>query len=149
MKKTFLGIGAGPIQTGIFVAGAAAAGYDRIVLADVDAALVAAIRAAGSITVNTACSGSIRTDRYDNIEIYNPSVPEDLEILKAAAAEAVALNTALPATRFYAFCVPWLKEAFDRNPEGERFFYTSENSTTAAAEFSALLGEYPNTHVLD
>ena len=35
MKKIFLGIGAGPIQTGIYVAGAAKGGFDRIVLADV------------------------------------------------------------------------------------------------------------------
>lgn len=38
MKKIFLGIGAGPIPTGIYVAGAAKGGFDRIVLADVDAA---------------------------------------------------------------------------------------------------------------
>ena len=43
-KKIFLGIGAGPIQTGIFVAGAAAGGFERIVLADVDSALVEALR---------------------------------------------------------------------------------------------------------
>ena len=112
MSRTFLGIGAGPIQTGIFVAGAASSGFDRIVLADVDATLVGAIRAAHSITVITACVDSIRCDRYENIEIYNPSVPADLEILKQAASEAIVLNTALPATRFYASCAPWLNEAF-------------------------------------
>lgn len=149
MSRTFLGIGAGPIQTGIFVAGAAASGFDRIVLADVDATLVGAIRAARSITVNTACADSIRCDRYENIEIYNPSVPADLEILKQAASEAIVLNTALPATRFYASCAPWLNEAFAAAPDKERFFYTSENSTTAAAELKKLLNDFPRTYLLD
>ena len=52
--RTFLGIGAGPIQTGIFVSGASRGGFSRIVLADVDEALVDAVRLAGSLTVNTA-----------------------------------------------------------------------------------------------
>ena len=60
MSRIFLGIGAGPIQTGIYVAGAFKGGFDRIVLADVDAALVSAIRQSGTITVNTACAEKIR-----------------------------------------------------------------------------------------
>ena len=35
-KKIFLGIGAGPIQTGIFVSGASKGSFDRIVVAEVD-----------------------------------------------------------------------------------------------------------------
>ncbi|MBR2435108.1 MAG: hypothetical protein IKB22_06505 [Lentisphaeria bacterium] len=148
MSKTFLGIGAGPIQTGIYVAGAAKGGFDRIVLADVDKALVAAIRASGTVTVNTACADSIRTDVYNNVEIYDSSVPEDLEKLKEIAADALAINTALPAVKFYQYCI-WLKEAFDRNPDGVRYVYTSENCTTAAEELRKVLGEYPNTYYLD
>ena len=148
MKKIFLGIGAGPIQTGIYVAGAAKGGFDRIVLADVDAALVGAIRKTGSITVNTACADKIRTDTYENIEIYNSTVPEELEILKGVAAEALAINTALPAVRFYPSCM-WLKEAFDRKPDAVRYVYTSENCTTAADELRKVLGSYPNTYYLD
>ncbi len=148
MSKVFLGIGAGPIQTGIYVAGASRGGFDRIVLADVDKALVAAIRQSGSITVNTACSDHIRTDVYPNVEIYDSSIPEELEILKEIAKDAIAINTALPAVSFYKFCT-WLKDAFDRNPEGERYVYTSENCTTAAEELRNVLGEYPNTYYLD
>ncbi len=149
MKKTFLGIGAGPIQTGIFVAGAHASGFDRIVLADVDAELVAAIRETGSVTVNTASPEEIRQETFDQLEIYNPSVPEDLEKLKQAAEEAVVLNTALPATRFYPSCAPWLCEAFAEAPDMERFFYTSENSTTAAAELQQHIKGFSNIHFLD
>lgn len=148
MSKVFLGIGAGPIQTGIYVAGASKGGFDRIVLADVDKALVDAIRASGTITVNTACADRIRTDVYKNIEIYNSSVPEDLAVLKKVAAEALAVNTALPAVKFYQYCT-WLKEAFDTNPEGVRYVYTSENCTTAADELRKVLGSWPNTYYLD
>ena len=148
MEKVFLGIGAGPIQTGIYVAGAAKGGYDRIVLADVDKALISAIRASGTVTVNTACADTIRTDVYDKIEIYDTSVPEDLAILKNIAKDAIAINTALPAVKFYQYCT-WLKDAFDMNPDGVRYVYTSENCTTAAEELQKVLGSYPNTYILD
>ena len=148
MSRIFLGIGAGPIQTGIYVAGAFKGGFDRIVLADVDAALVSAIRQSGTITVNTACAEKIRASTYSRVEIYNPSVPSDLEILKDAAAEAVAVNTALPAVRFYSSCT-WLKEAFARKPDAVRYVYTSENCTTAAEELRKVLGDFPNTYYID
>ncbi|MDD3153313.1 MAG: hypothetical protein PHS41_00480 [Victivallaceae bacterium] len=149
MGKTFLGIGCGPIQTGIYVAGAAQGHFDRIVLADVDTALVKAIRSSGSITVNTAGRDAIVSDTYGKIEIYNPSVPEDLEKLTQAASEAIAINTALPAVSFYRFSAPWLKAGFDRNPTGLRYVYTSENCTVAASELQKLIGNYPNTYFLD
>lgn len=148
MSKIFLGIGAGPIQTGIYVAGAAKGAFDRIVLADVDVALVESIRRSGSITINTACAETIRTDRYEGIEIYNPTVPEDLEILKNIASEALAINTALPAISFYRFST-WLKDAFQRKPNAVRYVYTSENCTTAAQELRKVIGEFPNTFYLD
>jgi len=148
MSKIFLGIGAGPIQTGIFVAGASKGHFDRIVLAEVDAALVESVRKSGTITVHTACADSVRTDCYDRIEIYNPSVPADLEILKGIAADALAVNTALPSTAFYKHCL-WLKDAFAAKPEKIRYVYTSENSTTAADELRKVLGEFPQTHYLD
>ena len=105
-KKIFLGIGAGPIQTGIFVAGAAAGGFERIVLADVDAALVEALRRHRSITVNTAGTDSVRADRYAPIEVYNPDQAADRAALIEIASQAEVINTALPATRFYRFCAP-------------------------------------------
>ena len=149
-EKIFLGIGAGPIQTGIYVAGAAKGGFDRIVLADVDTDLVSAIRKSGSITVNTALADRVITNTYDKVEIYNPNVPEELEILKDIASKALAINTALPATKFYKFCVGYLREGFARNPEAVRYVYTSENSTTAADDLKAEMGvEYPNTWYLD
>ena len=150
MAKTFIGIGAGPIQTGIYVAGAADGGFDRIVLAEVEPTLVAALKQHHSITVNTAEAERITTRTYENIEVFNPNDPNDLPQLIEIAKDALAFNTALPATKFYKFCAPWMKEAFARNPEGRRYVYTSENSTTAAADLTAAMGvEYPNTYYLD
>lgn len=132
-KKTFLGIGAGPIQTGIFVNGAIAGGFNRIVLADVDAELVNAVRHAGSITVNTAGVDGIHSDTWQRIEIYNPMVAGDLKNLIAIAAEALAIVTALPSTKFYRH-LSWLREAFAMHPEQRRYVYAAENSTTAAGK---------------
>lgn len=145
MKKTFLGIGAGPIQTGIFVAGARHGNFDRIVLAEVDPKIVATVRAAGSITVNTAGKGS---ETYDRVEILNPTVPEELEKLKEVAAEAVAVNTALPSVNFYRFAVPYLAAGFAR-AKGAKYVFASENSTTAAEELRRAVGEFPNVYYLD
>ena len=148
--KLFLGIGAGPIQTGIFVAGAAAGGFRRIVLADVDNALVTALRRHRSITVNTAGTDAVRTDRYAPVEIYNPDQAADLAVLIETASQADVINTALPATRFYRFCAPWLREGFERNPAARRQVYTSENSTTAAADLAEAIGKsFPSTYFLD
>ena len=48
MKKTFVGIGFGPIQAGLFVKEAADSGrFSEIVVSEVDAELVDAVRAAG------------------------------------------------------------------------------------------------------
>ena len=65
----------------IFVAGASKGNFEKIVIAEVNPAMVEAIRKAGSITVNTSNASGIVTDTYDKVEIYNPSVAEDLEIL--------------------------------------------------------------------
>ena len=46
--STFVGIGLGPIQTGIFLAGAAKGGFDRIVIAEVNDKLKAAVNAVHS-----------------------------------------------------------------------------------------------------
>ncbi|MBN2641187.1 MAG: DUF4432 family protein [Victivallales bacterium] len=146
--KTFLGIGAGPIQTGIFVSGAFAGNFNRIVLADVDAELVAAIRKSGSITVNTAKKNEVLSHTYTNIEIYNPMDKEDLNKLIEIASEAIALATALPSTAFYRH-LGWVRDAFAMRPQQQRYFYAAENSTTAARELHAAIGDFPQTYYLD
>ena len=147
--STFLGIGAGPIQTGIFVSGAARGDYSRIVLADVDEGIVAAVRRSGAITVNTAQRDSVETGTYDGIEIYNPLDKDDAVALQEVAADATAICTALPSTAFYRHIAPWLGDAFRAAPDARRYVYTAENSTTAADELREAVGEFPATYYLD
>ncbi|MFA6816349.1 MAG: hypothetical protein WCS73_08655 [Lentisphaeria bacterium] len=149
-RKIFLGIGCGPIQTGIFISGAHKAGFEKIIIAEVNPVLVEKIRQAGSITINISTNEGVKKAVFDRVEIYNPFVEEDLEVLKKYAAEADVLNTALPGTKFYPSSAKWLKEAFARNPEKTHYFYTSENSTTAADDLHKAMGDdFPKTYYLD
>lgn len=149
MGKLFLGIGCGPIQTGIFVAGTHQSNFDRIVLAEVNPELVAAISHAESITVNTASFDGIQSDTYDRVEIYNPMQADGLARLIDCAQKADVINTALPGTRFYPQCAAWLKQGFEQDPEKVRYLYTSENSTTAARELAAAVGGRFHHYYLD
>ena len=75
--KVFLGIGLGPIQTGIFVSGASKGNFDRIVVAEVDDAIKNAVNAAGgTITINIAAPDRVYTESYDKVEIYNRQTEE-------------------------------------------------------------------------
>ena len=148
--STFVGIGLGPIQTGIFLAGAAKGGFDRIVIAEVNDALKNAVNAAGSVTVNIAAADRVYSETYNNVEAYNPNNPEELEKLIAAAAEASELATALPSVKFFAYCAPWLRAGFALQPERRRFFYTAENNNHAAEELEKAIGTpFPNTYYLN
>ena len=148
--STFVGIGLGPIQTGIFLAGAAKGGFDRIVIAEVNDKLKAAVNAVGSVTVNIAADDRVYTEVYPNVEVYNPNNPDDLKKLVDAAADASELATALPSVKFYAYCAGWLREGFAKQPERVRFFYTAENNNHAAEELEKAIGTaFPNTYYLN
>ncbi len=149
MKKTFLGIGLGPIQTGIFLDGAFRGGFDRLVIADVDAALIQAVRSnGGAIQINIASNTAIHTETITGVEIYNPSVPEDLEKLVEAAAQADEVATALPSIAFFKY-LGWLKEGFTKQPERGRFVYAAENHNHAAEELEKVVGSFPQTRYLN
>jgi mannitol-1-phosphate 5-dehydrogenase len=149
--STFLGIGFGPIQTGIFLKGAFDGGMDRLVIAEVDQSLVDAVRAAdGDVTINIAASDRIYQDKFTGVEIYNPTVEADCEKLIEIASEADELATALPGVDFFKFIVPWLKAGFTRTPDKKRFIYTAENNNHAAEELAKALGdEFENCYCLN
>ena len=65
--STFVGVGLGPIQTGIFLAGAAKGGFDRIVIAEVNEELKAAVNNCHSVTVNIAADDRVYTEVYKNV----------------------------------------------------------------------------------
>ena len=148
--STFVGVGLGPIQTGIFLAGAAKGGFDRIVIAEVNEKLKAAVNEVHTVTVNVAAADRVYTEVYKNVEVLNPNDPADVEKLIQAAAEASELATALPSVKFYAYCAPWLKAGFALQPERTRFIYTAENNNHAAEELDKALGvKFPNTWCLN
>lgn len=149
--KTFLGIGLGPIQTGIFVSGAAQGGFDRIVVAEVDETLKNAVNAAhGEITINIAAPDRVYQENCRNLQLYSPVQPDDRERLVAAAAEAAEIATALPSVKFFGPTASWLREGFRRNPDGARYIYTAENDNHAAEKLAAAIGEeFPHTYYLN
>ena len=149
--KVFVGVGLGPIQTGIFMSGACRGNFDRIVIAEVDDKLRNAINSNGGVvTINTAFGDCIKEEVIRNVEVYNPNEPEGRAKLVEAAAEACELATALPSVKFFAYCAPWMREGFALQPERVRFIYTAENNNHAAEELEAALGEkFPNTYCLN
>jgi mannitol-1-phosphate 5-dehydrogenase len=149
--STFLGIGFGPIQTGIFLLGAYKGGFDRIVVADVDKSLVTALCAdKGFMTVNIATKDKILQEQVRNVEIYNPMDSEDLKNLVNIAAEADEIATALPGVKFFANIAPWLKKGFETDPSRRRFIYAAENHNHAAELLHEAIGsDFPNTYYLN
>ena len=145
--SVFLGIGLGPIQTGIFIPGARRAGFDRIVIAEVDKNICSAVRkSSGMISINIAESNKVRVETIEGIEIYNPSDPSDLKALVSTARDADEINTALPSVAFYKHISPWLKDGFNLDPDRRRIIYTSENNNHAAELLDKELGcEFRNT----
>lgn len=149
--KCFLGIGLGPIQTGIFVSGAFKGGFDRIVIAEVDENVKNGINSAGGvISINIAAADKVYTETYKNIEVYNPNVPAELEKLISAAADASEIATALPSVKFFSSAAAWLREGFRRKPQQKRYIYTAENDNHAAEKLKAEVNEeFPQTYYLN
>jgi mannitol-1-phosphate 5-dehydrogenase len=139
----FLGIGLGPIQTGIFLSGASKGGFEHIVIAEVDNKLKDAVKASGGIiSVNIAKDSAVYTETYANVEVYNPLDADDLKKLIEAAADADELATALPSVNFFPQIAAWLKQGFAMQPQRRRFIYTAENNNHAAEELEKAIGQH-------
>lgn len=150
MSGTFLGVGLGPIQTGIFLDGARRGGFARLVIAEVDAAVVDAVRRAGGwLRVNVASAAAVAVNEIPGVEVFNPAVPADREALVAAAADADEVATALPSIAFYTHIRGWLGEGFRRAPGRRRFVYAAENHNHAAEALEAAVGSLPASHHLN
>ncbi len=149
--STFLGIGLGPIQTSIFLNGAAAGGCTRLVVAEVDPELVAAVRRnQGQITINIARQTGIVQQTIAKLEVFNPQVETDLPALLQAAAEASDIATALPGVALFPKVANWLRQGFALAPDRRRFVYTAENDNHAAEKLrAAIAADFPDTHYLN
>ncbi|MBU63115.1 MAG: hypothetical protein CMI26_11510 [Opitutae bacterium] len=103
MSRTFVGFGFGAIQGGLFLPEAFRSGnFSRLVVSEIDAESVAALRAAkGTYLANVAGSSSLETICVEGVEILNPLVDDDRTALVRAISEASELATALPSFALY------------------------------------------------
>jgi mannitol-1-phosphate 5-dehydrogenase len=149
--STFLGIGFGPIQTGIFLSGAFAGNFDEIIIAEVDDALKRAVNeSGGSVSVNIAAHDEVRVETMKGVRLLNPRDPKDLSELVAVAARADEIATALPSVGIFPTVAGWLSGGFARDPGRKRFIYTAENHNHAAELLAeAVGGNFPQTHFLN
>ncbi|QSH41047.1 hypothetical protein P0136_10075 [Lentisphaerota bacterium ZTH] len=149
--STFLGIGLGPIQTGIFMAGADKGGFSRIVMAEVNDELKNAVNnSGGHVTINIAAENHVYQETYSNVEVFNPSIKAEQEKLIEAASEADEIATALPSVEFFQVTAKWLLEGFLQNPAKHRFIYTAENDNHAAEKLEKSIAKpFADTYYLN
>ena len=139
-ERTFVGFGFGPIQSGLFLYEAYRSGnFDRYVIAEVDAPLVDAVRAAGGrYQINIADPNRIQQVAIEGVRLCHPADPEDRQELLQAIAGADELATALPSVQFYdsgdsSSVVSLLADVLaKRDPDRPAIIYAAENHNHAA-----------------
>ena len=99
---TFVGFGFGPIQSGLFAKEAFQSGrFTRIVVAEIDPALVRAVRVnGGTYHVNVARADRIETQRIDNVELLDPTDSTDNRTLRGALVQATDICNCLHSAHF-------------------------------------------------
>ena len=138
-KHVFTGFGFGPIQGGLFAKEAFQSGnFTRIVIAEIDADLVDAVRAnKGSYYVNVAKADGIEIIQIDNVELLNPKVTADRQILLEVLTQSTEIVTCLPSVSFYGAGEPnsvvsLIAEGIGNNSAKATIIYTAENNNHAA-----------------
>jgi len=138
-EHIFTGFGFGPIQGGLFAKEAFQSGnFGRIVAAEIDAELVDAVRAnKGSYYVNVAKADGIEVLRIDNVELLNPNVAGDRQILLEALAQATEIATCLPSVSFYdsgqaSSVASLMADGLRNSKAAATVIYAAENNNHAA-----------------
>lgn len=139
VKHVFVGFGFGPIQSGLFAKEAADSGrFDEIVVAEVDAGLVEAVRRnGGRYALNVAYESCVRTETVEGVTLLNPGEPADRIRLRSALARATEVVTSLPSVDFYArggdgSVARQIAEGLAGAGAGQTVIYTAENNNQAA-----------------
>jgi mannitol-1-phosphate 5-dehydrogenase len=142
LAKTFVGIGFGPIQSGLFLLEAhKSGGFDRYVVAEIDPGLVASIRTnAGRYSINVACANGIALEQVSGVEPFLVGEAEDQRQLVAAIAEASEIATALPSIAFFrrgspspaALIARGLRRKLESQNLPAAIVYAAENHNSAA-----------------
>ena len=138
-EHIFTGFGFGPIQGGLFAKEAFESGnFARIVVAEIDAELVDAVRANnGSYYVNVARADGIEALQIDNVELLNPNVEEDKRVLLEALAQSTEIVTCLPSVGFYDVggansVASLVAEGLKNSQANATIVYAAENNNHAA-----------------
>jgi mannitol-1-phosphate 5-dehydrogenase len=138
IEHVFTGFGFGPIQGGLFANEAFQSGnFGRIVIAEIDQKLVDAVRANnGNYFVNVAKTDGIEVVKIDNIELLNPNIKTDRNILLEALSESTEIATCLPSVSFYTMgdnsVALQLADGLKRSKAAATLLYAAENNNRAA-----------------
>ena len=139
-KRTLVGFGLGPIQTGVFVHEACRSGnFGRIVIGEVLPEIVEAVREAeGRICLNVAHRNSVESLTLGPLEILNPTDDGDREVLVDAVRQASEVATAVPSVRHYSGQGPGgidqlLARGLAKRDGRPLIVYAAENHKDAAA----------------
>ncbi len=135
-EHIFTGFGFGPIQGGLFVKEAFQSGnFTRIVAAEIDAEMVNAVRAnKGTYYVNVAKADGIEVLKIDNVELFDPNVAGDNQILLEVLAESTEITTCLPSVNFYdsGGIASLIADGLKNSKAAATIIYTAENNNHAA-----------------
>jgi len=133
-EHIFTGFGFGPIQAGLFVKEAFENGnFSRIVAAEIDQSIVDAVRAnKGSYYVNVAKADGIDVIKIDGIELLNPGVPKDRQILLEVLAQSTEITTCLPSINFYDSISALIADGLKNSKAKATIVYAAENHNRAA-----------------
>ena len=137
-QHVFTGFGFGPIQGGLFASEAFQSGnFGRIVVAETDQELVDAVRANnGTYFVNVAKAEGIEVVKVDDIELFNPNIDDDRNILLEALSESTEITTCLPSVSFYTMgdnnVALLLAEGLRSSKAAATVIYAAENNNRAA-----------------
>lgn len=153
MEKTFVGLGFGPIQAGLFMYEAFRSGnFKRLVTAEIMPEVIKAVRdAGGRFWVNVAEETGVVSREIPGVEIYNPRVAEDRDALIAAIAESDEMASALPSVQFYGKGEPGsvvyllaegLERKAKRGDDKPCVIYTAENHNHAAEILDAAVASH-------
>lgn len=153
-QRTFVGLGFGPIQGGLFLYEAFRSGnFVRLVVAEVMQDAVEAVRDSGGMySVNIAYSDRIEIARVGPVEIYLPASESDRGFLVDAIAGADEIATAVPSVQQYVsggqgsihrlLAQGLRRKVESRGPRA--VIYAAENHNHAAEILEdAVLGEIP------
>ena len=142
------GFGFGPIQAGLFAKEAFQSGnFARIVVAEIDAELVEAIRAnKGSYHVNVAKADGIEALKVDNVELLDPNVEADRKTLLEALPQSTEIATCLPSVSFYEAgransVASLITEGLEHNNATGTIVYAAENNNHAAEILEKAVGQ--------